>query len=82
MENPEPDVPSEEIVDVGTRCHKRAITIRYTPRGVFQVDDGDLVKKSVRMTVRSNKDKTYTITRHQGGVYKANSWFTWVKRRR
>lgn len=33
MVNPEPDVPSEEIVDVGTRCHKRAITIRYTPRG-------------------------------------------------
>jgi len=31
MEPIEPDVPSEEIVDVGTRFHKRAITIRYTP---------------------------------------------------
>lgn len=81
MENPEPYFSSEEIVDIGTTFHGTDITIRYTPTRDIQVDDGYLKKKSVRMTVRSNTGSTYTITRLQGGVYQANSWFTWVHRR-
>lgn len=85
MQNPDPDKPSIEIVDVGTTFHDGSLTVKYNPvTGAIQVETGHLKEKAIKMTLETDSDSptVYTITRRKGGVYEANSWFTWVKRRK
>lgn len=75
--------PGEEIVDIGTTFYDASVTIKYK-HGRIECTPykGNLDKISISMTVSSASGSTYKIKRKPGGVYKAVSWFTWVKKRK
>lgn len=81
MQNPGPQRPSVEKVNVGTTWQPAALTVHYTPAtGRIHVANGTLIGKEVKMTVKSDTGAVYTITRKHGGGYQGNSAFTWVQR--
>lgn len=82
MEHQGPERRSVEKVDVGTWTKPTALTVNHNPAtGSIQVTNGKLISKEIttKMTVVSDTGAVYTITRKPGGVYEANSAFTWVQ---
>lgn len=72
----------EEIVDIGTTFQDTAVTIKFRPLKIdCTVQNGNLGKCSITMTVHSDSGSSYTIRRKHRGEYEAVSSFTWVKKR-
>ncbi|XP_078379369.1 uncharacterized protein LOC144662440 [Oculina patagonica] len=56
------------------------VELTYDSRtGGFSVQGGYIIEETYStLTVQSNGGYTYVVTRHPGGVYETDSWWSWV----